>query len=53
MGPTWVLSALEGPHVGPMNIAIRVMLTWDVPAEQGQVTGYSTEMGGENQILNS
>ena len=23
MGPTWVLSAPEGPHVGPMNIAIR------------------------------
>ena len=24
MGPTWVLSAPGGPHVGPMNIAIRV-----------------------------
>ena len=24
MGPTWVLSALDGPHVGPMNLAIRV-----------------------------
>ena len=24
MGPTWVLSAPEGPHVGPMNLAIRV-----------------------------
>ena len=23
MGPTWVLSAPDGPHVGPMNIAIR------------------------------
>ena len=23
MGPTWVLSALYGPHVGPMNLAIR------------------------------
>ena len=23
MGPTWVLSALDGPHVGPMNLAIR------------------------------
>ena len=22
MGPTWVLSALDGPHVGPMTIAI-------------------------------
>ena len=25
MGPTWVLSAPDGPHVGPMNIAIREM----------------------------
>ena len=23
MGPTWVLSALDGPHVGPMNLAVR------------------------------
>ena len=23
MGPTWVLSTPEGPHVGPMNLAIR------------------------------
>ena len=27
MGPTWVLSAPDGPHVDSMNIAIRV-LTW-------------------------
>ena len=24
MGPTWVLPAPDGPHVGPMNLAIRV-----------------------------
>ena len=24
MGPTWVLPAPDGPHVGPMNFAIRV-----------------------------
>ena len=24
MGPTWVLSVPDGPHVGPMNLAIRV-----------------------------
>ena len=24
MGPTWVLSAPNGPHVGPMDLAIRV-----------------------------
>ena len=26
MGPTWVLSAPDGPHVGPMNLSIRVVL---------------------------
>ena len=26
MGPTWVLSAPDGPHVGPMNLVIRVVL---------------------------
>ena len=26
MGPTWVLSAPDGPHVGPMNLAIRVSM---------------------------
>ena len=25
MGPTWVLSAPDGPHVGPMNLAIRAV----------------------------
>ena len=23
MGPTWVLSAPDGPHVGPLNLSIR------------------------------
>ena len=27
MGPTWVLSAPDGPHVGPMNLAIREVLS--------------------------
>ena len=26
MGPTWVLPAPDGPHVGPMNLAIRVCM---------------------------
>ena len=26
MGPTWALSAPDGPHIGPMNLAIRVHL---------------------------
>ena len=25
MGPTWVLSATDGTHVGPMNLALRVV----------------------------
>ena len=25
MGPTWALSAPDGPHVGPMNIVIWAM----------------------------
>ena len=24
MGPTWIMSAPDGPHLGPMNLAIRV-----------------------------
>ena len=31
MGPTWVLSAPGGPHVGPMNLAIRVVSEWKYP----------------------
>ena len=30
MGPTWVLSAPGRPHVGPMNLAIRVLPIWDI-----------------------
>ena len=25
IGPTWVMSAPDGPHVGPMNLAIRTV----------------------------
>ena len=28
IGPTWVLSAPDGPHVGPMNLAIRDALVY-------------------------
>ena len=28
VGPTWVLSAPDGTHVGPMNLAIRVYNNW-------------------------
>ena len=31
MGPTWVLSAPDGPHVGPMNFAIREYIGMFLP----------------------
>ena len=43
MGPTWVLlSAPDGPHVGSMNLAIRVVLSQLVmsPWGQGLLFGY-------------
>ena len=33
MGPTWVLSAPDGPHVGPMDLVIRVV--WIIMGRQG------------------
>ena len=33
MGLTWVLSAPDGPHVGPMNLAIREVNLIDVKSE--------------------
>ena len=41
MGPTWVLSALGGPHVGPTNLAIWVysvllLFCCNVPPEHSQ-----------------
>ena len=30
MGPTWVLSVPNGPHVGPMNLAFRVQKVMDI-----------------------
>ena len=36
-GPTWVLSAPEGPHVGPTNLATRAWLSLRLPRlQQGQ-----------------
>ena len=36
IGPTWVLSAPDGLHVGPMNLAIRGD-TWQVTMSEGDV----------------
>ena len=30
MGPTWVLSAPDGSHVGPMDLAIRDYFDWNI-----------------------
>ena len=29
MGPTWIMSATDGPHIGPMNLAIRDSISHD------------------------
>ena len=30
MGPTWVLSATDGPHAGPMNLALWYMINFSL-----------------------
>ena len=48
MGPTWVLSAPDGPHVGPMNLAIRddyhTPAITGLMAQQG-ITGLMAQQG--------
>ena len=44
MGPTWVLSAPDGPHVGPVNIAITIVMpSWcwsqNIPDKLDQYSG--------------
>ena len=34
MRPTWLLSAPDGPHVGPMNLAIRVLTECNAPTPE-------------------
>ena len=43
MGPTWVLSAPDGPHVGPMSLAIRVFICalWWTARHRMSLTGLS------------
>ena len=35
MGPTWVLSAPDGPHFGPMNLAIMDVFEWQLVCKFG------------------
>ena len=42
-GPTWVLSAPDGPHVGPRNLAIRVV-AWPMSLVKLRTNQYSRSM---------
>ena len=51
MGPTWVLSDPDGPHVDPMTLSVRVILQWchrlviqmsSMRISQCDESGYST-----------
>ena len=46
MGPTWVLSAPDGPHVGPMNLAI-----WVSNAETFPFHTVILDMSSESHIV--
>ena len=43
---TWVLSAPDGPHVGPTNLAIR-----EATSPPSVVTHYEVVMNGDDDIL--
>ena len=49
MGPTWVLSAPDGSHVGPMNLAIRDPMKYArchrpaVPCSDSEVSPYTSQ----------
>ena len=50
MGPNWVLSAPDGPHVGPMNLAIRVGLRYLLSTGSNN-TGLAMIIVGPTQFL--
>ena len=41
MGPSWVLSAPDGPHVGPINLAIRVVT-------MAETVSFDSDFGSRN-----
>ena len=45
MGPTWVLSAPDGPRVGPMNLAIRDSCRW-----HGNAMSHATSYHGMTKL---
>ena len=49
MGPTWVLSAPDGPHVGPMNLALGVVCqSIRVSKDLCDITDYVIAVLGNN-----
>ena len=44
MGPTWVMSAPDGPHVSPMNLAIRVA-NWNTGNNNTKNNDFKNETG--------
>ena len=48
MGPTWVLSVPDGPHVGPMNLAIRGGKSYEgtcrIPRQNGARGGHGSDL---------
>ena len=43
MGPTWVLSAPDGPHIGPVNLAIRVCISSNMFVPPGSASPKQTQ----------
>ena len=51
MGPTWVLSAPDGPHVGPMNFALRIGITRHRDDQVWVACTYGTSTLSVNYLL--
>ena len=48
MGPTWVLSAPDGPHVGPMYLAIGMVLSFPVSTVYLMLDYYDDKLGDDD-----
>ena len=53
MGPSWVLSAPDGPHVGPMNLAIWVAAFYGGPLHPWLPRARDKNYGGRFQVITS
>ena len=52
MGPTWVLSAPDGPHVGPMNLAIGDVILMDQNREAPNKSTLQWRHNGRDGVSN-